>query len=123
MAISCATATFANAVSANTLVFTTAPLTHLSTETLAKLLTGDIAMFFLAALEIAAPLLAALFLAEAALGLLARAAPQMNVFQLGLPVKILVTLTLAGLALPILPDAVSGMANQVVRQGLGLIRG
>lgn len=103
--------------------FTAAPLTHLSTETLAKLLTGDIALFFVSALEIAAPLLAALFLAEAALGLLSRAAPQMNVFQLGLPIKILVTLTLAGLALPVLPDAVSGMANQVVRQGLGFIRG
>ena len=103
--------------------FTAAPLTHLSTDTLAKLLTGDIALFFVSALEIAAPLLAALFLAEAALGLLSRAAPQMNVFQLGLPVKILVTLTLAGLAIPILPDAVSGMANQVVRQGLGLLRG
>ncbi|HEU5448148.1 MAG TPA: flagellar biosynthetic protein FliR [Acidimicrobiia bacterium] len=103
--------------------FTAAPLTHLSIDSLAKLLTGDLALFFVAALEIAAPLLAALFLAEAALGLLSRAAPQMNVFQLGLPVKILVTLTLAGLAIPILPDAVSGMANQVVRQGLGLIRG
>jgi flagellar biosynthetic protein FliR len=103
--------------------FTAAPLTHLSTDALAELLTGDLALFFVAALEIAAPLLAALFLSEAALGLLSRAAPQMNVFQLGLPVKILVTLTLAGLAIPILPDAVSGMANQVVRQGLGFIRG
>ena len=74
-------------------------------------------------MEIAAPLLAALFLAEAALGLLSRAAPQMNIFQLGLPVKILVTLTLAGLALPLLPDAVSGITNQVVRQGLTVVRG
>jgi flagellar biosynthetic protein FliR len=102
--------------------FTAAPLTHLSIDTLAKLLTGDIALFFVSALEIAAPLLAALFLAEAALGLLARAAPQMNIFQLGLPVKILVTLTLAGIALPLLPDAVSGMTNHVVRQGLDLMR-
>jgi flagellar biosynthetic protein FliR len=103
--------------------FTAAPLTHLSTDALAKLLTGDIALFFVSAIEIAAPLLAALFLAEAALGLLARAAPQMNIFQLGLPVKILVTLSLAGLALPLLPDAVSGMAGQIVRQSLGLLRG
>jgi flagellar biosynthetic protein FliR len=103
--------------------FTAAPLTHLSTDALAKLLTGDITLFFVSALEIAAPLLAALFLAEAALGLLSRAAPQMNIFQLGLPVKILVTLTLAGLALPLLPDAVSGMANHVVRQSLDLVRG
>src|SRR5438270_3299343 len=102
--------------------FTAAPLTHLSTDTLAKLLTGDLALFFVSALEIAAPLLAALFLAQAALGLLARAAPQMNIFQLGLPGKILVTLSLAGLALPLLPDAVSGMAEHVVRQSLQLIR-
>jgi hypothetical protein len=33
-----------------------------------------------------------------------------------------VTLTLAGLALPLLPDAVSGMASHVVRQGVNLLR-
>lgn len=103
--------------------FDAAPLTSLSVDTLAELLTGDIALLFVSALEIAAPLLAALFLAEAALGLLSRAAPQMNIFQLGLPVKILVTLTLAGLALPLLPDAVSGITNQVVRQSLDVMRG
>jgi flagellar biosynthetic protein FliR len=103
--------------------FDAAPLTSLSVDTLAELITGDIALFFVAALEIAAPLLAALFLSEAALGLLSRAAPQMNIFALGLPVKILVTLTLAGLALPLLPDAVSGITNQIVRQGLSVVRG
>lgn len=103
--------------------FDAAPLTSLSIDTMAELLTGDIALLFVSALEIAAPLLAALFLTEAALGVLSRAAPQMNIFQLGLPVKILVTLSLAGLALPLLPDAVSGMTNQVVRQGLTLVRG
>jgi flagellar biosynthetic protein FliR len=103
--------------------FDAAPLTSLSVDTMAELLTGDIALFFISALEIAAPLLAALFLSEAAMGLLSRAAPQMNIFQLGLPVKILVTLSLAGLALPLLPDAVSGITNQIVRQGLTLVRG
>ncbi len=103
--------------------FDAAPLTSLSVDTMAELITGDIALFFVSALEIAAPLLAALFLSEAAMGLLSRAAPQMNIFQLGLPVKILVTLSLAGLALPLLPDAVSGITNQVVRQGLSLVRG
>jgi flagellar biosynthetic protein FliR len=103
--------------------FDAAPLTSLSVDTMAELVTGDIALFFISALEIAAPLLAALFLSEAAMGLLSRAAPQMNIFQLGLPVKILVTLSLAGLALPLLPDAVSGITNQVVRQGLTLVRG
>ena len=57
----------------------------------AEMLTADMGRFFVAALEIAAPLVAALFLADVALGLLSRAAPEMNVFLLGLPLKILVT--------------------------------
>jgi flagellar biosynthesis protein FliR len=102
--------------------FSAAPLTRFSPDALAKVLTNDAGLFFLAAIEIAAPLLAALFLTEAALGLLARAAPQMNVFLLGLPLKILVTLTLAGLAIPLLPDAVSSLVGSTVRQGLHLLR-
>ena len=38
-------------------------------------------MMFLAALQIAAPLVAVLFLADVALGLLSRAAPALNIFQ------------------------------------------
>jgi flagellar biosynthesis protein FliR len=102
--------------------FDAAPLTSLSTGALAKILTQDAGLFFLGAVEIAAPLLAALFLTEAALGLLSRAAPQMNVFLLGLPVKILLTLALAGLAIPLLPDAVSSIVSSTVRQGLSLVR-
>lgn len=75
------------------------------------------AMFFLAALEIAAPLLAALFLAEVALGLLSKAAPQMNIFMVGFPVKILLTLMLAGLALPLLPSTVQALLDDALRAG------
>jgi flagellar biosynthetic protein FliR len=73
--------------------------------------------FMIAAVEIAAPLLAALFLTEVALGLLARAAPQMNVFILGFPLKILLTLGLVGLVLPILPGAVDSLVRRAVRSG------
>ncbi len=76
-----------------------------------------LALFFLSALEIAAPLLGALFLTEVCLGLLSKAAPQMNVFTLGFPVKILLTLGLAGLALPLLPNAVDGLVRAAVRSG------
>ena len=74
-------------------------------------------LFFLSALEIAAPLLGALFLAEVALGLLSKAAPQMNVFTLGFPIKIMLTLLLAGLALPLLPNAVQGLVTAATRSG------
>jgi flagellar biosynthetic protein FliR len=101
--------------------FDAAPLTSLNMADLAGALTDGAGKFFLAAVEIAAPLLAALFLAEVAMGLLARAAPHMNVFLLGLPIKILITLFLAGIALPLLPEAVSGLLDPIVRTGADVL--
>ena len=54
--------------------------------------------------RIALPLALVLLLAELAIALLARAIPQINVFILGLPVKILVGLAATALALPMLAD-------------------
>jgi flagellar biosynthetic protein FliR len=93
-----------NAVSANGTLSTTPAV-----------LGAQLGQFMLAAVEIAAPLLAALFLAEVALGLLSRAAPQMNIFMLGFPVKILLTLLLVGLALPLLPNAVSNLVGHTLQ--------
>jgi flagellar biosynthetic protein FliR len=61
---------------------------------------------FTAALEIAAPLAAVLFCADLALGLLNRIAPALNAFSLGFPVKIFLVLSLGGLAIGLLPQAV-----------------
>lgn len=77
--------------------------------------------FAVAAVEIAAPLLAALFLTEVALGLLSRAAPHMNVFVLGFPLKILLTIGLVGLVLPLLPGAVDALVTRSVRTGNAVI--
>jgi flagellar biosynthetic protein FliR len=84
---------------------------------LSDLLIDSLGMFFLAALEIAAPILGALFLTEVALGLLSKAAPQMNVFTLGFPVKILLSLLLVGLTLPHLPSVVDNLIRAAVRSG------
>jgi len=87
---------------------------------LSQLFIHQLGMFFVAAVEIAAPLLAALFLAEVALGILARAAPQMNVFMLGFPAKILLTLVLGGLALPLLPGAITSLGGRAI-DGMGSV--
>jgi flagellar biosynthetic protein FliR len=84
---------------------------------MAEMAVDGLSAFMIAAVEIAAPLLAALFLTEVALGLLARAAPQMNVFVLGFPLKILLTLGLVGLVLPMLPEVVDALVRRVVRSG------
>ena len=51
--------------------------------------TGEI---FVIGIRIAAPALAALFITQVALGLLARVAPQMNVFMLSFPLNIAIGL-------------------------------
>ncbi|WP_213524895.1 flagellar biosynthetic protein FliR [Paenibacillus sp. J31TS4] len=57
-------------------------------------LVRSMATAFELAFQMAAPLVAALFLVDVGLGILSRAAPQFNVFVLGLPLKILVGLLL-----------------------------
>jgi flagellar biosynthesis protein FliR len=101
--------------------FDAVPLEGLRLDRMAELLTSGIATFLLAAVEIAAPLLAVLFVTEMALALLSRAAPLMNVFVLGMPLKIGIVLVLAGVALPLLPDAVSSLVGQALRSGATLL--
>lgn len=61
--------------------------------------TNDI---FIIGLQIAAPPLAALFITQVAMGLLARVAPQMNVFMLSFPLNIAIGLMLFSIGLPVI---------------------
>ena len=87
------------------------------------LVTGDIGRFLVAALEIAAPLVAALMLTEVSLGVLSKAAPNMNIFMLGMPLKMLVAISLAALAIPLLPSTIEALVEPVVRQSLQVVGG
>lgn len=55
---------------------------------------------FSGALTLALPLLAALLITNLALGILTRAAPQLNIFAVGLPLTLLVGFLVMGLSLP-----------------------
>lgn len=92
--------------------FDAVPLGGMRMGNLSGLLTRDLGMLFVAAVEIAAPVLGALFLADIALGLLTRAAPQLNAIMLAFPLKILLTLLLLGVALPLLPGSVQGLLDR-----------
>ena len=74
---------------------------------------------FLAAVQIAGPLLVVLFLADAGLGLLTRVAPALNAFALGFPLKIFLTLTLGGLVFIVLPRVVSSLTGTACRPAVG----
>ncbi|GGB56472.1 flagellar biosynthetic protein FliR [Fictibacillus barbaricus] len=55
---------------------------------------------FLVALQMAIPIVGTLFLADLALGIVARTVPQMNIFVIGLPLKILIALVLFLVVMP-----------------------
>jgi flagellar biosynthetic protein FliR len=55
---------------------------------------------FASAIQVAGPVLLALVLTDAAFGMVSRVVPQLNVFQVGFPAKVLVGLVLIGVTLP-----------------------
>ncbi|GAA3291195.1 flagellar biosynthetic protein FliR [Arthrobacter citreus] len=83
-------------------------------------LVSGVSQMFVAAVQIAGPLLVVLFLADAGLGLLTRVAPALNAFALGFPLKILLTLTLAGVVFVALPRLVAAITQQAVRALTGV---
>jgi flagellar biosynthetic protein FliR len=86
---------------------------------MASMLTLNFSKLFVAALEIAGPVVACLFIAELAMGLLARAAPSLNVFSLAFPIRVAVALLVVALALPLVAPAVTNLVNEGVRTMMG----
>lgn len=78
---------------------------------LAETLIAAVGQMFLAALQVAGPLIAILLLTDLGLGLLTRVAPALNAFVLGFPLKIFITLTLGVFAFMALPRVVSWLAE------------
>lgn len=93
------------------------------TEQLASVMMTALAMMFLAAVQIAGPMVAVLLLADVALALLSRAAPALNIFAFGFPLKIMLTLLLLGLTFPLLPPALDALLEQATRAMVSLRSG
>jgi len=104
--------------------FRTLPL-NLSFDlaTFSQLLLKGFGEMFVAALQIAGPLVAVLFLTDVAFGLLNRVAPALNAFQLGFPAKIFLVLVLSGLAITTLPSVVETLIDKAVTGTLKLTGG
>lgn len=69
--------------------------------TVAELLIKYTAYVFVIAIKVAAPVMITLFLADVALGVIAKTMPTMNVFFVGIPIKIVVGLVTVALSLPL----------------------
>lgn len=86
---------------------------------LAEVLTTSLGAMMLAALQVAGPLIAVLFLADVGMGLLTRVAPALNAFALGFPLKILLTLILSAFAIATMPQVVAWLVDEAVAQMAG----
>ena len=93
----------------------------LSWEALSRTISTGTAQMFVAALQIAGPLIAVLFATDVALGLLSRAAPALNPFNLGFPAKILLTLLIMGSAFVLLPSTVAALTDRAVHAVLDVL--
>lgn len=86
----------------------------------AQAMVQGVTQMFLAAVQIAGPLLVVLFLADAGLGLLTRVAPALNAFALGFPLKIFLTLTLVTTIFVALPQVVSSLTDDAFTRMMGV---
>lgn len=106
----------------------------LSNELFSRMMSGGITEFltrtlsntFLLALQIASPLVVAMFLTDLGLGFLTKTAPQFNVFVIGIPLKIIVGLFLIILLMPglaVLFDKLFTIMFHSLEGLLGIVQG
>ena len=99
--------------------FSVVPLTATpSYDSLGQVALDGFAQVFVLGLEVAAPALIALVAVDAALALVARAAPHLNMFSVGLPAKILVAIAVVMPSLPFVADHVRTELESTVQQTL-----
>lgn len=85
-----------------------------------ELLTTGVSQLFLSTVQIAGPLCVVLFLADVGLGLLSRVAPALNAYAMGFPLKILMTVMLAGGVFLALPGVVESLTGDAADMLLGV---
>jgi flagellar biosynthetic protein FliR len=93
----------------------------LAQPSLSKLTAGATNAFvaiFGSALEVAAPVLLALILTDVAFGVVSRVVPQLNIFAVGFPIKIIVGLLIVAAALPFMGNWFYGQLQNSVETGL-----
>ena len=77
---------------------------------------------FTSAVEIAAPVLAALLITDVAFGVVSRVVPQLNIFAVGFPTKVTVALLVVAASLPFVANWIDGQLTVSVSAALGALK-
>jgi flagellar biosynthetic protein FliR len=78
------------------------------------------AQVFLSALELAAPVVLAIVITDAAFGVVSRVVPQLNVFAVGFPAKVAVGILVIGVSLPFAAGWIGDELQRSVATALGV---
>ena len=95
--------------------FTALPVTGFLSRDAGERLLPGLGQMFVAAVQIAGPIVVVLFLADVGLGLLTRVAPALNAFSLGFVLKILIVLLAGGAVFLALPRIVESLLTDMLR--------
>lgn len=93
------------------------------TQELTNLIVKFFANSFVLAVKIALPIIAITFLAEVAFGILVKTVPQMNVFIVGIPIKIFIGLIAILIFLPIYISSLKGIYDNMFSDISRALRG
>lgn len=91
------------------------------TNTFMQLLVNAMTFFFVFGLQVAMPLVGTILVIDVALGLLVKASPQMNVFVVGMPIKVLVGLVIFYLVMPMMIGLYQELFNYTSQLLYGII--
>lgn len=106
-----------------TMTFHAVPLAHaVQPKPLVYEAEAAFASLFIGAVEIAAPLLLALIVSDIAFGMLSKVVPQLNVFAVGLPMKVTVALIVVAASLPFLGTWMSGQLQNEVSAAINTLQ-
>ena len=101
--------------------FGAAGLTLSSSATASNVLAADLATFFTATLEIAAPLVVVLFATQISLAMLAKSAPQINVWILGFPIQAMLSLLFVAVGIKVLPGYLNNLVGRAIQDSAYLL--
>jgi flagellar biosynthetic protein FliR len=90
---------------------------------LGKLAVDGLAMLPVIGIELVGPVILAVVVADSAFGLVSRAVPQMNVFVLGLPAKVILSFAVVAGTLPFVNSQLQGDLQQSIADALHALGG
>jgi len=81
-----------------------------------------LALVFVVAIRLAAPIIVVLLVVELVIGLISRASPALNYMVIGYPVRLIVGLTLLAALVPVIPAVTNSLMESVLMSGAHLAR-